>query len=61
MLQTIVLCRSLVCKFGGVKIMQFCRLVKSGVAKTCGMVGRVGWGEVEKEGCDDLFLSLFAE
>ena len=61
MLQTIVLCRSLVCKFGGVKITLFCRLVKSGVAKTYGMVGRVGWGEVEKTSCDDLFLSLFAE
>ena len=61
MLQTIVLCRSLVCKFGGVKIMQFCRLVKSGVAKTCGMVGRVGWGEVEKASCDELFLPFFAE
>ena len=56
-----MLYRSLVCKFGGVKITLFCRLVKSGVAKTYGMVGRVGWGEVEKEGCDDLFLSLFAE
>jgi len=56
-----MLYRSLVCKFGGVKITLFCRLVKSGVAKTCGMVRRVGWGEVEKASCDDLFLSLFAE
>ena len=61
MLQTIVLCRSLVCKFVDVKIMQFCRLVKSGVAKICGMVGRVGWGEVEEASCDELFLPFFAE
>ena len=56
-----MLYRSLVCKFGGVKITQFCRLVKSGVAKTCGMVGRVGWGEVEKASCEDMFLPFFAE
>ena len=56
-----MLYRSLVCKFGGVKITLFCRLVKSGVAKTCGMVRRVGWGEVEKASCDELFLPFFAE
>ena len=60
-LQKPVLYTSLVSEFGGMKITLLCRLVKSGVAKTCGMVGRVGWGEVEKASCEDLFLPLFAE
>ena len=52
---------SLACKFGVVKIMLFGRLVKSGVGKTCAMVGEMWGGEVEKESREDMFLSLFAE
>ena len=52
---------SFVCKFGGVKIAQFGCLVKSGVAKTSAMVGRMWCGKVEKESGEDMFLPLFAE
>lgn len=55
-----MLCGSLVCEFGGVKIAQLCRLVKAGVGKTCAMVGRMWCSEVEKESRDDMFLPLFA-
>ena len=60
-LQIMMLCSSLVCEFGGVKIAQLCRLVKAGVGKTCAMVGRMWCGEVGKESRDDMFLPLFAE
>ena len=56
-----MLCRSLVCEFGGVKIAQLCRLVKTRVGKTCVMVGRMCCGKVEKESGEDMFLPLFAE
>ena len=56
-----MLYRLLVCKFGGVKIMPLCRLVKSGVDKTWTMVGGMWCGEVEKESGDDMFLPLFVE
>ena len=52
---------SLVCEFGGVKIAQLCRLVKTRVGKICAMVGRMWCGEVGKESRDDMFLPLFAE
>ena len=52
---------SFVCEFGGVKITLLCRLVKSGVAKTSAMVGKMWCGEVEKESGEDMFLPLFAE
>jgi hypothetical protein len=35
--------------------------VKSGVAKTWAMVGKMWCGKVEKESGDDMFLSLFTE
>ena len=54
-------CRSLVCKIGSARITVPCRLVKSGVGKTCAMVGEMWGGEVEKESREDIFLSLFAE
>ena len=60
-LQGMMLYRSLVCELGGVKIAQLGCLVKSGVAKTRAMVGRMWCGEVEKESGDDMFLPLFAE
>ena len=53
--------RSLVCKIGGARITLHCRLVKSGVGKTCAMVGEMWCGEVEKESREDMFLPLFAE
>ena len=56
-----MLCRSLVCEFGGVKIAQLCRLVKTRVGKTCAVVGRMWCGEVGKESRDDMFLPLFVE
>jgi len=56
-----MLCRSLVCEFGGVKIAQLGCLVKSGVAKTWAMVGKMWCGEVEKESGEDMFLPFFAE
>ena len=56
-----MLCSSLVCEFGCVKIAQLCRLVKAGVGKTCAVVGRMWCSEVEKESRDDMFLPLFAE
>ena len=56
-----MLCRSLVCEFGGVKIAQLCRLVKTRVGKTCVMVGKMWCGEVEKESGEDMFLPFFAE
>ena len=46
---------SFVCEFGGVKITLLCRLVKSGVAKTSAMVGKMWCGEVEKESGEDMF------
>ena len=52
---------SLVCEFGGVKITQLCRLVKSGVDKTWTMVDRMWCGEVGKESGEDMFLPLFVE
>ena len=60
-LQIMMLCGSLVCELGGVKIAQLCCLVKSGVGKTCAVVGRMWCGEVEKESGEDMFLPLFAE
>ena len=56
-----MLCGSLVCEFGGVKITLLCRLVKMRVGKICAMVGRMWCGEVEKESGEDMFLPLFAE
>ena len=56
-----MLCGSLVCEFGGVKIAQLCRLVKTRVGKTCAVVGKMWCGEVEKESGDDMFLPFFAE
>ena len=35
--------------------------MKSGVDKTCAMVGGMWYGEVEKESHEDMFLVLFAE
>ena len=55
-----MLYNSLVCRFGGVKIMLFCCLVKSGVGKTWVMVGEMGCDEVKKESREDMFLPLFA-
>ena len=52
---------SFVCEFGGVKITLLCRLVKSGVGKTCAVVGKMWCGEVEKESGEDMFLPFFAE
>lgn len=52
---------SLACKFGGLKITQFCRLVKSRVGKTGVMSGKRCCGEAVKESCEDRFLLLFAE
>ena len=43
------------------KIAQFGCLVKSGVAKTSAMVGRMWCGKVEKESGEGMFLPLFAE
>ena len=60
-LQIMMLCSSLVRKFGGARITQFGCLVKVGVGKTCAMVGRMWCSEVEKESRDDMFLPLFAE
>ena len=60
-LQIMMLCSSLVCEFGCVKIAQLCRLVKTRVGKTCAVVGRMWCGKVEKESRDDMFLPLFAE
>lgn len=60
-LQGMMLCGSFVCEFGGVKITQLCRLVKTRVGKTCAMVGRMWCGEVEKESGEDMFLPFFAE
>lgn len=60
-LQGMMLCCSLVCEFGGVKIAQLCRLVKTRVGKKCAVVGRMWCGKVEKESGDDMFLSLFTE
>jgi len=51
----------LVSKSGGVKIAPRCCLVKSGVGKTCAMVGENGCDEVEKGSCEDVFLPLFAD
>ena len=45
----------LVYKLGGVKITLLCCLVKSGVGKTCAMVGEMWCGEVEKESREDMF------
>ena len=56
-----ILCRSLVCKFGGVQITLLCRLVKSRVGKTWVMVGGMWYGEVKNESREDMFLPLFAE
>ena len=56
-----MLCRSLVCEFGGVKIAQLCRLVKTRVGKTCAMVGKMWCGEVGKESREDMLLPFFAE
>jgi len=39
-------CDPLACKFGGVKIMLFGRLVKLGVGKTWAMVHEVWFGKV---------------
>ena len=60
-LQGMMLCGSLVCEFGGVKITLLCCLEKTRVGKTCAMVGKMWCSEVEKESCDDMFLPLFAE
>ena len=54
-LQIMMLCSSLVCKFGGVKITLLCRLVKPRVGKTCAMVRGIRCSEVEKESCEDMF------
>ena len=56
-----MLCSSLVCEFGCVKIAKLCCLVKPRVGKICAMVGRMWCSEVEKESCDDMFLPLFVE
>ena len=40
--------------------MQFGRLVKSGVGKTCTTVGKICFDEVENESGEDMFLPLFA-
>ena len=56
-----ILCRSLVCKFGGEKITLLCRLVKPRVAKMWVMVGGMWYGEVENGSPEDMFLPLFAE
>ena len=56
-----MLCRSLVCEFGGVKIAQLCRLVKTRVGKTCAVVGRMWCGEVGKESREDMLLLFFTE
>ena len=50
-----ILCRSLVCKFGGVQITLLCRLVKSRVGKTWVMVGGMWYGEVKNESREDMF------
>jgi len=50
-----MLCSSLVCKFGGVKITLLCRFVKMRVGKICAMVGRMWCGEVGKESREDMF------
>ena len=60
-LQIMMLCSSLVCEFGGVKIAQLCCLVKTRVGKICAVVGRMWCGEVEKESGEDMFLPFFAE
>ena len=60
-LQIMMLCSSLVCEFGCVKIAQLCCLVKTRVGKICAMVGKMWCSEVEKESRDDMFLPLFAE
>ena len=51
----------LVCKIGGVKITQLCRLVKSGVGKTCTMGREMRCGKVEKGSREDMFLALFTD
>lgn len=56
-----MLCGSLVCKFGGVQITLLCCLEKTRVGKTCAVMGRMWCGKVEKESGDDMFLPLFAE
>ena len=56
-----MLCSSLVCKFGGVQITVLCRLVKSGVGKTWVMVAEMVCDEVKKESREDVFLPLFAD
>ena len=50
-----MLCSSLVRKFGGARITQFGCLVKAGVGKTCAVVGRMWCGKVEKESGEDIF------
>ena len=50
-----MLYRSLVCKFGGEKIAQLCRLVKPRVGKTCAMVRGIRCNGVEKESREDMF------
>ena len=56
-----MLYRSLVCKFGGVKIMQFCRLVKSGAGKTRVAAEKMRRNEVGKESLKDMFLPVFKD
>lgn len=56
-----MLCSWLISKFGGVKITLHSRLVKSGVGKTGLMWCEVGYGEIRKESCEDVFLRLNAE
>jgi hypothetical protein len=51
----------LICRFGGVKIMLFCCLVKCGIGKTRVMEGEVRCDEVEKESREDMFLPILAE
>ena len=60
-LQKPVLYSSLVCEFGGVKIMPLCRLAKSGVGKTWTAVDKMRHNEVGKESLKDMFLPVFKE
>ena len=54
-LQIMMLCSSLVCKFGDVKVTLLCCLEKTRVGKTCAMVGKMWCGEVGKESREDMF------
>ena len=54
-LQIMMLCGSLVCEFGGVKITLLCCLEKTRVGKICAVVGRMWCDKVEKESGEDMF------